>query len=195
MPEITPDQENGRQFSLDEIPSEVVGRLEAERDAWRKQADQTALLLADVKNELHTCQRELEEARELFRIHTKHVADFNNELYAIMVDPCAEGEIKVSDMCDALRAAALRDREDGFELADLRGKLEAAEKDTVRLDRLQAHGEAPHIAWDRIAWTVNGCHVDVTCLAPNEKRGLFKTLRDAIDAMSQDKSLTDKEQG
>jgi hypothetical protein len=43
--------------------------------------------------------------------HAKAVADFLNELYAIMVDPCAEGTITVDEMKAALVKAAIRDRD------------------------------------------------------------------------------------
>lgn len=43
--------------------------------------------------------------------HTEHVKEFLNELYAVMIDPCAEGTISVSDMKAALLAAAIRDRD------------------------------------------------------------------------------------
>ncbi len=43
--------------------------------------------------------------------HTEHVKEFLNELYAVMVDPCAEGTITVSEMKTQLLAAAVRDRE------------------------------------------------------------------------------------
>lgn len=48
---------------------------------------------------------------EQFKAHTEAVADFLNELYAIMVDPCAEGTITVAEMKDALIKAAIRDRD------------------------------------------------------------------------------------
>lgn len=61
---------------------------------------------------LATCP-ELSSAFEdqRFEIHTRAVNDFLNELYAIMVDPCAEGTISVEEMKTALIAAAIRDRD------------------------------------------------------------------------------------
>src|SRR5258705_13701026 len=53
----------------------------------------------------------LREAEQRFKAHTEAIMIFLNELYGIMVDPCAEGVIKVQDMKDALIKAALRDRE------------------------------------------------------------------------------------
>lgn len=49
--------------------------------------------------------------REGSEEHGKHVEQFLNDLYAIMVDPCAEGTIKVDEMKVALLEAAKRDRE------------------------------------------------------------------------------------
>ena len=43
--------------------------------------------------------------------HTEHVKEFLNELYAVMVDPCAEGTIAVDEMKRQLLAAAIRDRD------------------------------------------------------------------------------------
>jgi hypothetical protein len=43
--------------------------------------------------------------------HTKHVSDFLNELYATMIDPCAEGTMTVKETCDALLKAAVDQRE------------------------------------------------------------------------------------
>lgn len=57
-------------------------------------------------------QKKADDAEKKFEEHTKHVADFLNELYAIMVDPLADGEIKVADMTKALREAALQSREE-----------------------------------------------------------------------------------
>ncbi len=54
---------------------------------------------------------QVKHLQERFANHTSAVADFLNELYAIMVDPCAEGATSVEDVKAALKAAALRDRE------------------------------------------------------------------------------------
>lgn len=48
---------------------------------------------------------------ERFERHTRAVEDFLNELYAIMVDPCAEGTLTVDEVKKALVAAAIRDRD------------------------------------------------------------------------------------
>lgn len=52
-----------------------------------------------------------ESADQKFKEHTTAVALFINELYAIMVDPCAEGILPVNECQEALIKAALRDRE------------------------------------------------------------------------------------
>lgn len=52
-----------------------------------------------------------EFAGEIRHEHIEHVKDFLNELYAVMVDPCAEGTMSVKDMKAALLAAAIRDRD------------------------------------------------------------------------------------
>lgn len=49
--------------------------------------------------------------KRTFEDHTAAVQEFLNELYAIMVDPLAEGAISVEDMKVALLAVAIRDRD------------------------------------------------------------------------------------
>jgi hypothetical protein len=63
----------------------------------------------------------------LFEQHTRAVADFLNELYAIMVDPCAEGSITVDAMKKALIDAAIRDRDRAEADAALRSRIERLE--------------------------------------------------------------------
>ncbi len=53
---------------------------------------------------------EREKRAEILALHTAAVSDFLNELYAIMVDPLAEGVISVEEMKKALLEAAIRDR-------------------------------------------------------------------------------------
>lgn len=84
---------------------------------------------------LYNATRELQrlykmEARamrsECLQRHTTAVGEFLNELYALSVDPLAEGTRTVSETKQALLAAAERDR-------DLRDKLRAAEEECARL--------------------------------------------------------------
>lgn len=51
------------------------------------------------------------ENADMWRLHAQSFDAFLGELYAIMVDPCAEGTIKRDDMMQALKDAAVRDRE------------------------------------------------------------------------------------
>lgn len=43
--------------------------------------------------------------------HTKAVGEWLGELYAVMVDPCADGQMTPQAMCEAIMAAALQARE------------------------------------------------------------------------------------
>lgn len=43
--------------------------------------------------------------------HLKHVGDFLNEMYAIMIDPLADGEMSVTETCSKLLEQAKKDRE------------------------------------------------------------------------------------
>ena len=62
----------------------------------------------DLLDEEATTERDLEaELKE----HRKAVGAFLSELYQIMVDPLDEGTRTVNETMEALRAAALRDRE------------------------------------------------------------------------------------
>jgi hypothetical protein len=63
--------------------------------------------------------------QERFEKHTQAVADFLNELYAVMVDPCAEGTIAVDEMKAALLAAAIRDRDTSEKLAATHAAIRA----------------------------------------------------------------------
>jgi hypothetical protein len=55
-------------------------------------------------------QREAEKDR-LFEAHTTAVGVFLSEMYGVMVDPLADGEVSVAEMQAALRKAALESRE------------------------------------------------------------------------------------
>lgn len=51
------------------------------------------------------------EDADMWRLHARAFDVFLNELYAIMVDPCAQGTMQRDAMMQALKDAALRDRE------------------------------------------------------------------------------------
>lgn len=59
-----------------------------------------------------------------FTRHTEAVKEFLNELYAIMVDPCTEGSITVSEIKEALIKAAIRDRDTTAEHLATIGQLQ-----------------------------------------------------------------------
>jgi hypothetical protein len=48
--------------------------------------------------------------------HKVIVSLFLSDMYAIMVDPLADGEMKISDTCAALKAEALKQREQSYQL-------------------------------------------------------------------------------
>ncbi len=58
-------------------------------------------------------------AFEAVKAHGQHVAVYLNELYAVMVDPCAKGTITVQEMREQLLAEAIQQREQSAELARL----------------------------------------------------------------------------
>lgn len=51
------------------------------------------------------------EELDRFDEHVRHVGKFLSDMYAIMIDPLAEGELKVDETCAALLEAARRHRE------------------------------------------------------------------------------------
>lgn len=53
----------------------------------------------------------LAESERKFKEHTEHVKQFLNDMYATLIDPCAEGEMKVAETCAALLKAATEQRE------------------------------------------------------------------------------------
>jgi chromosome segregation ATPase len=100
----------------DEAPArfQLQAALKRAQDKWQEAQARIAEL--EVAYRAH--MEALEQARVRFATHTKAVSDFLNELYAIMVDPCAEGTIKVEDMKAELIKAALRSREYGNDLSE-----------------------------------------------------------------------------
>lgn len=85
-----------------------------------------AMQRQDIALETASLKQIAEEADTRFRTHTKAVETYLNELYAIMVDPLADGVIKVQEVMVALKTAALRDREAEQELADFRAREDDA---------------------------------------------------------------------
>jgi hypothetical protein len=69
-----------------------------------------ALVLDSSLDPFHHAAK-LAESERKFKEHTEHVKQFLNDMYATMIDPCAEGEIKVAETCAALLNAAREQRE------------------------------------------------------------------------------------
>lgn len=87
------------------------------------------------------------EDADMWRMHARSFDAFLSELYAIMVDPCAEGTIKRDDMMQALKNAALRDRE--------RASVPSATRRTEALEKVY---EAAKSIADGSAWgDIGGC--------------------------------------
>ena len=84
--------------------------------------------IAALTAEIARLKGEVADKDRQFLAHAKWVSEFLNELYAIMIDPLAEGEIKVGAMTDQLLEQAKRDRESLADLAQIRSQLEEAEK-------------------------------------------------------------------
>lgn len=79
-----------------------------------------------------TLEQEKAEAQRVFNAHVEAVGEFLNDLYAIMVDPLADGYASVGQMKDAIREAALRDR-------DTAAKFEALERQVAHLRTYAQH--------------------------------------------------------
>lgn len=91
-----------------------------------------------LERESATLHDQLGEANALFDKHTKAVEEFLNELYALSVDPLADGKIAVSEMRKALLEAAIRNRDLRAQIArleqregELVGALNEAEAETA----------------------------------------------------------------
>ncbi len=92
---------------IDQRIAALEGSLAEANRVWSELSALVACSSPDGSAELG----QVKHLQERFANHTNAVADFLNELYAIMVDPCAEGTTSVEDVKAALKAAALRDRE------------------------------------------------------------------------------------
>ena len=95
---------------------ERVRDLEREAEELRatgKQLDTQADIFGE---KIAALESQLVEAKKLFTKHTSVVELFLNEVYAIMVDPCAEGTGKVKETCEAILTAATSDRQRIYDL-------------------------------------------------------------------------------
>jgi hypothetical protein len=118
---------------------DLVNRLDAgnvckfsSHSAWR-------YTVAQIDSALRSAA---EGSHEKFDKHTYAVAQFLNELYAIMVDPLFDGEMEVSETMEALKAAALRDREVNAARAEQRAELEQV---SLERDMLLGNKNAVHL--------------------------------------------------
>lgn len=68
-------------------------------------------IAASVNASLALCPIKEGDAMWKFTEHVSHVSKFLSELYGIMIDPLTDGEMSVSDTCEALLRRARSDRE------------------------------------------------------------------------------------
>lgn len=102
-----------------------------------QQCRRVVSLLESATREREEMAERVKGMEERFKLHTEAVGQFLNDLYAIMVDPCAVGAISVTDMKSALLQAATRDRE----AEHLRATAaESGREDGERLDWYERHG-------------------------------------------------------
>lgn len=90
-----------------------VGTREQERESEPCPNDGTMMVHVTYREQLEVYAERLKEEFERFETHAREVGRFLSELYQIMVDPLDEGVRTVQETMDALRLAALRDREVG----------------------------------------------------------------------------------
>jgi hypothetical protein len=88
-----------------------VGTREQERESEPCPNDGTMLIHVTYREQLEVYDARLREEFARFDAHTKAVAEFLSEMYAIMVDPLADGIIPVAEMMQILRETALEQRE------------------------------------------------------------------------------------
>lgn len=93
--------------------------------------DQTALVW---RIDLSRVLSELIQTRVRERAHTKAVGEFLSELDAIMVDPLAEGEINVSEVCATLLERARQDREALNDKPRIYTRCPACNNDTLTIN-------------------------------------------------------------
>lgn len=83
--------------------------------------------LETYRYQMKELKRQLEERDARFNEHTQHVSEFLRDIYAIAVDPLDDSNMKVAEMCAAIKQAVLRDREVGYNrpTADLSPQIAA----------------------------------------------------------------------
>ena len=88
-----------------------IGTREEERQSEPCPNDGTMLVHMTYREQVEIYADRLKEEFDRFDAHTKAVADFLNELWAIMVDPLADGVRTVKETMEGLKKAALEARE------------------------------------------------------------------------------------
>ncbi len=81
------------------------------RQAAAEYRAQRIVLDEELRAQLTAAEQARAQAEQRFAVHTDAVSAYLNELYAIMVDPLADGEITVTEMRAAILKAAIRDRD------------------------------------------------------------------------------------
>lgn len=110
-----------------------IKKLLQENEALKRERDQAAFNAdAELKDNLYQTQAHCEhleatiaEQEEKFKSHTKAVQEFLNEAYAIMVDPLADGTLKVAETTAAILKNARADRNTIAEQAKLIERMQA----------------------------------------------------------------------
>src|ERR1700735_2415838 len=93
------------------VPTGQIGTKEADRDSEPCPNDGTMMVHVTYKEQLEVYAARLTEEFERFEAHTKAVADFLNEMYATMIDPCEQPIMTVAQMCELLLKTARENRE------------------------------------------------------------------------------------
>jgi len=87
-----------------------------------------------VKAEVATLESSLAQKDEQFAEHTKAVGRFLSQMYAVMVDPLEDSELKVAEMCEVLLNAACENRQALQDQIDRAGNLPANWKEDSSIE-------------------------------------------------------------
>ena len=93
------------------VSAQVIGTREQDRNSEPCPNDGTMMVHVSYREQLEVYSERLKEEFNRFEMHTKAVAEFLNELWAIMVDPLADGVRTVAETMEGLRNAAIEARE------------------------------------------------------------------------------------
>ena len=101
------------------------------------------------------------ENADMWRLHARSFEEFLRDLYAIMVDPCAEGVMQLSTLMQSIKVAALRDREKWATPSTAGGQEAALAPDAADPVPPATTNAAPQVC----------CGEFVTCSKPCTPRG------------------------